>query len=102
MAEQKTAKVKNVSGEDLTVAWLNNRLVLAGQAVEVPVEDVFAYTQQAETWEPYDNAAKKVHKEHHEAALEREAAELAALEPETPEDAGEQPEPATTSATQEG
>lgn len=82
MPEPKTAKVRNVSGEDLSVGWLNGRLVLAGQAVEVPLEDVFAYTSQPGTWEPYDPAAKKITKDGHEAEVEREAAELAIAEPE--------------------
>lgn len=81
MSEQKTGKVKNISGEDLVVGWLGGRLVVATQTVEVPIGDVWSYTQQAETWEPADAPAKKAHKEHLEAALEREAAELAAIQP---------------------
>jgi hypothetical protein len=88
-----TAKVRNISGEDLLVGWLNGRLVLDGQAVEVPLEDVYAYTQQTQTWEPYDNAAKKAHKEARtRPTLERHEAELAALEPDPPaESADEHP-----------
>ena len=81
MSDPKTGKVKNISGEDLVAGWLGGRLVVDGQAVEVPLDDVWSYTQQSGTWEPYDNAAKKAHKEHLENALDREAAELAALEP---------------------
>lgn len=54
------AKIKNVSGVDLVVPWLGDRLVLAGQVVEVPDGDVYAYTQQ-ESWDPADAAAKKAH-----------------------------------------
>lgn len=76
-----TAKIKNVSGEDLLVPWLGDRLVLDGQAIEVPVDQVYAFTQQDGTWEAYDNAAKKAHKAESESADEaraREQAELAA------------------------
>lgn len=83
MSDPKTVKVKNISGEDLVVGWLGGRLVVAGQVVEVPLDDVWSYTQQAEVWEPYDAAAKKAHKEHLEVAHGREAAELAALEPDS-------------------
>lgn len=78
MPEPKTAKVRNVSGEDLTVGWLAGRLVLAGQAVEVPLEDVFAYTSQPGTWEPYDNTAKKITKDGAEAEEARVASETGA------------------------
>lgn len=81
MPDPKTAKVKNISGEDLIDAWSGGRLVLAGAALDVPVDQVWGYTQQAERWEPVDAAAKKVHKEHYDAAVEREAAELAAVAP---------------------
>ena len=40
------ARIKNVSGEDRTVSALAGRLVLAGQIVEVPDEDVESYTCQ--------------------------------------------------------
>jgi hypothetical protein len=56
------AKVKNISGGDLTVPWLGGRLVLAGQVVEVPDDDTYAYTQQTSTWEPNDAKAKSAHK----------------------------------------
>jgi hypothetical protein len=57
------AKVKNIEDEAHTVPALGGRLVLPGQVVEVPVEDVYGYTQQADRWEPHDAAAKKVHKQ---------------------------------------
>ena len=41
------ARIKNVSGEDRT---LDGRLVLAGQVVEVPDEDVESYTCQTTIW----------------------------------------------------
>lgn len=44
-------KVKNVSGEDRTVPWLNNRLILAGGVAEVPDEDLSAYTCQPRIWQ---------------------------------------------------
>lgn len=43
-------KLKNISGEDRTVPALASRLVLAGQVVEVPDEDVDAYTCQETIW----------------------------------------------------
>lgn len=55
------AKVKNVSGQDRLVPWLGGRLVVAGAVVEVPAEDVAAYTQQTGTWEPADKATQKIH-----------------------------------------
>jgi hypothetical protein len=93
MSESKTAKVRNCSGEDLLVGGsLNGRLVLAGQAVEVPLEDVWAFTSQPGTWEPYDAASKKVTKEGAEAEQAREAAENATAEPASGEP-DESPEP---------
>ena len=58
-------KIKNVSGEDLVVPWLGGRLVVAGQAVEVPDDEVYAYTQQTSTWAPGDEAAEKAHDDAH-------------------------------------
>jgi hypothetical protein len=46
------AKFKNVSGEDLTVGPLGNRLVLDGQVVEVSEELETAYVWGAPFWEP--------------------------------------------------
>lgn len=57
------SKIKNTSGEDLLVPWLGGRLVLAGQAVEVPISDVTAYTQQEATWAPADDEARRLHEE---------------------------------------
>lgn len=48
------SKVKNISGRDRFVPWLN-RLVLAGQVVEVPESDADAYTQQTATWQAVDD-----------------------------------------------
>lgn len=56
-------KIKNTSGEDRLVPWLN-RLVMAGQVVEVPAEDVWAYTQQSGAWEPADDEAQAEHDKH--------------------------------------
>lgn len=44
------AKIKNVSGEDLLVPGLGDRLVIAGAVVEVPDEAAESYTCQASTW----------------------------------------------------
>jgi hypothetical protein len=54
------AKIKNTTGEDRILPWLNDRLVLAGQVVDVPDADVYAYTQQV-GWEPADEAARAAH-----------------------------------------
>lgn len=51
------ARIKNISGEDREVPALNGRLVLAGQVVDVPAEDVYAFTQQTEVWAPSDAEA---------------------------------------------
>lgn len=44
------ARIKNVSSEDLIVPGLDGRLVLAGQIVEVPDDEVEAYTCQETNW----------------------------------------------------
>lgn len=54
------ATIRNKSGIDLIVPWLGDRLVLSGQRVEVPDEDVYAYTQQEATWEAVDDSAKSL------------------------------------------
>lgn len=53
-------KIKNTSGLDLIVPWLGGRLVMAGQVVDVPEGDVWAYTQQS-GWAPADDEAQAVH-----------------------------------------
>lgn len=55
------ARIKNTSGQDRLVPWLGGRLVVAGAVVDVPEEDVAAYTQQSGTWEPADKATQKIH-----------------------------------------
>lgn len=85
-----TGKVKNISGEDLIDAWSGGRLVVAGATLDVPLEQVWAYTQQAERWAPYDAAAKKAHKPAFEADEARYAAELAAAEPAADESPGDE------------
>lgn len=55
------AKIRNISGEDRVVPWLDNRLVAKGAVVEVPKDDVYAYTQQAGVWEPGDKEAQGLH-----------------------------------------
>lgn len=55
------AKIRNKSGDDRTVTGLGGRLVLAGQKVDVPVEDVHSYTCQVTIWEPADDEAQAAH-----------------------------------------
>ncbi len=55
------AKIKNVSGEDRMVPSLGGRLVLAGALVDVPAEDVYAYTCQATNWSPANKEAQAAH-----------------------------------------
>lgn len=62
-------KIKNVSGTDLTVPWLRNRLVVDEQEVPVPEGTVFAYTQQEATWVPADDEAQAEHDEGLEACV---------------------------------
>lgn len=54
-------KIRNVSGEDKVLPWLDRRLVLAGAVVEVPEEHAFAYTSQEGNWVPADDEAQVVH-----------------------------------------
>lgn len=103
-----TAKIQNSSGESLIVPWLGGRLVEDKQVVDVPVDDVYAYTHQAQTWSPHDAAAKKAHKAGADARDEREAAEAALYEaqfgtpaPETPPDDPPAPSPAVPAQPQE-
>lgn len=53
-------KIKNVSGEDRIVPWLDGRLVAAGQVVDVDGEYVYNFTSSA-SWEPADAEAQAVH-----------------------------------------
>lgn len=53
------ARIKNISGEDLTVPGLASRLVLAGQVVEVPDEDAESFTCQTTNWAPAPAAKKE-------------------------------------------
>lgn len=55
------AKVKNISGDDRVVPAADGRLVLAGTLLEVPVEDVYAYTCQETIWAPGDAEAQNAH-----------------------------------------
>jgi hypothetical protein len=59
----KVGKIKNVSGVDRIVPWLGGRLVIAGAVVDVPVEDVYAYTCQEANWAPADKAATTAHED---------------------------------------
>lgn len=58
-------KIRNTSGENLTVPSLGGRLVLDGGVVEVSAAEVYGFTQQS-IWEPVDDAATKAH-DHGEA-----------------------------------
>lgn len=62
------AKVKNISGEDRYVPWVGDRLVLAGQVIEVPDGDSYAYTSQVQTWAPADKATQTLHDKAYAAA----------------------------------
>jgi hypothetical protein len=55
------AKIKNVSGVDRLVPGLGGRLVMADAVVEVPAEDVHAYTCQESTWAPANKEAQAAH-----------------------------------------
>lgn len=56
------AQIRNTSGGDLFVPPLGDRLVMAGQVVEVPDADVYGFTQQ-DAWDAVDEAAKAAHDE---------------------------------------
>lgn len=43
------AKIRNISGEDLFVPWLN-KVVAADEVTHVPDADLSAYTCQPATW----------------------------------------------------
>jgi hypothetical protein len=88
------SRIKNVSGEDLVVPWLGDRLVQAGQIVEVPDADVYSYTQTA-SWEPTDKAARDAHKDGSEA-YEKRLAEADSEVESAPEDVIEPPADDTT------
>jgi hypothetical protein len=55
------AKIRNTSGENRIVPSLGGRLVLADVVVDVPDEDVYAYTCQEGVWAPTDEAAEAAH-----------------------------------------
>ena len=86
-------KIKNVSGDDLIVPWLGDRLVLAGAVVEVPEEDVYASTQTV-LWAPADKPSKEAH----QAADEAYTAAIAA---ESPPKTDTDDESTTTDTTEE-
>jgi hypothetical protein len=50
-------KIKNTSGDALTLPWLGDRLVLPGQVIEVPPEIAEAYSFPAPTWSKSKAAA---------------------------------------------
>lgn len=93
-----TGKVKNIEG-DLIDSWSGGRLVLKDGVLEVPLEQVYAYTQQTERWVPFDNAAKKAHKDGTEAAEARAAAETPPADEPPP---NEQPAESGANDSQEG
>lgn len=55
------ATIRNTSGRDLNLPWLNDRLVLAGAETEVPDDTSYNYTTQSEMWAPVDEAAQNLH-----------------------------------------
>lgn len=55
------AMIRNVSGEPRDVPW-EGKTVDDGEVLTVPVEDVWAYTQQ-DIWEPADDVAQAAHDE---------------------------------------
>lgn len=68
------ARIKNEYGEDRIVPSLGDRLVLAGEVVEVPDEAVYGFTCQA-GWSPADTDAREA-----DTAADNEAAEVAVVE----------------------
>lgn len=73
------ATIKNVSGEDLIVPALGDRLVSAGQEVDVHPDDVWAFTQQS-IWEPVGKPAKDAHTKGEKARDERVKQERDAID----------------------
>lgn len=67
-------KIKNESGEARTIHGVNGRFVPKGAVIEVPIDEVYNYTQQ-EIWSPADPAAKKAHAAGQAAYEERLAAQ---------------------------
>jgi hypothetical protein len=55
------SKIRNVSGEDRVLPWLDGRLVMAGQIIDVPSEHVYNYTCQESMWKPADDEAQALH-----------------------------------------
>ena len=51
-------KIRNVSGEDLYVPWLD-RVVVDDEVVDVPDEDGAAYLVQDKTWTAVGGPVKK-------------------------------------------
>jgi hypothetical protein len=65
------AKIRNTSGGDVEVPALG-RMVLAGQVIEVPDDQVEGFTHPgapSELWAPSDQAAKAIHKKLVDAAI---------------------------------
>lgn len=85
MAAATHGKIRNVSGEDRTVPSLGGRLVLAGAVVDVPLDDLYAYTCQTTVWQPHDTAATKAHAKGEADELERVYAERPHLRPTEPD-----------------
>lgn len=49
-------KIQNVSGASLTLPWLGDRLVLAGQVIEIPDEVAKNYDFPAPVWKTVRSA----------------------------------------------
>lgn len=55
------ARIRNISGVDLSLPTMHGLTVPAGGTVSVRDEDVYGFTCQESTWEPADKAAKAAH-----------------------------------------
>lgn len=51
-------KVKNISGEERVIPSMSDRLVAAGQVIEIPDADVPGFVCQVGIWESADKAAR--------------------------------------------
>lgn len=82
------AKIRNTSGTDVEVPSLG-RMVLAGQVIEVPDDQVESFTHPgapSELWAPSDKTAKDIHEKLAKAATKALEEEPAPAEAATPEE----------------
>lgn len=85
---QPTGKIRNVSGESRSIGHAGGRLVLKGATLDVPLEEVYGYTQQDSIWEPADADAQSAHDEAHADYQRRLAEDLGLADPEPEQPAG--------------